>query len=227
LGLRGGKFGAFVACSNYPDCKYTRRFGQGEEAASDGPAEIGNGIVLKSGRFGPYLERDGSRASLPKDVPQDGLTLETAEKLLSLPREIGPHPETGKPITASIGRYGPYLAHDGKYAKLNSTAEVFDTGMNAAVVKLAEAAAAKGERGGSREPIAVLGEHPESGKEIKVMAGRYGPYVSDGATHATLPKSAEPTAMTLDEAVALIDAKAAKGPSKGRRKAPARKAKKK
>ena len=118
LGLRGGRYGAFVACSNYPECKYTRRFGQGEEAASEGPAEIGNGIVLKSGRFGPYLERDGARASLPKDVPQDGLTLEMAEKLLSLPREIGPHPETGKPITASIGRYGPYLAHDGKYAKL-------------------------------------------------------------------------------------------------------------
>jgi DNA topoisomerase-1 len=228
LGLRGGRFGAFVACSNYPECKYTRRFGQGEEAASEGPAEIGNGIVLKSGRFGPYLERDGARASLPKDVPQDGLTLERAEKLLSLPREIGPHPETGKPITASIGRYGPYLAHDGKYARLNSTAEVFDTGMNAAVVKLAEAAAAKGERGGSREPIAVLGAHPESGKEIKVMAGRYGPYVSDGTTHATLPKTADPKAVTLDEAVALIAAKAAKGPStKGRRKAPARKAKKK
>jgi DNA topoisomerase-1 len=213
LGLRGGKFGAFVACSNYPECKFTRRFGQGEEAAGDGPAEIGNGILLKSGRFGPYLERDAARASLPKDVPQDGLTLEMAEKLLSLPREIGPHPETGKPITASIGRYGPYLAHDGKYARLGSTAEVFDTGMNVAVVKLAEAAASKGERGGSREPIAVLGPHPESGKEIKVMAGRYGPYVSDGTTHATLPKSAEPTAVTLDEAVALIDAKAAKSPA--------------
>src|SRR4249919_734981 len=227
LGLRGGRYGAFVACSNYPECKYTRRFGQGEEAASEGPAEIGNGIVLKSGRFGPYLERDGARASLPKDVPQDGLTLDMAEKLLSLPREIGPHTETGKPITASIGRYGPYLAHDGKYAKLNSTAEVFDTGMNAAVVKLGEAAAAKGERGGSREPIAVLGAHPESGKEIKVMAGRFGPYVSDGATHATLPKTADPEAVTLDEAVALIAEKAAKGPSKGKRRAPARKAKKK
>src|SRR4029453_18676104 len=99
--------------------------------------------------------------------------------------------------------------------------------MNAAVVKLAEAAAAKGERGGSREPLAVLGAHPESGKEIKVMEGRYGPYVSDGATHATLPKSADPKAVTLDEAVALIAAKAAKGPSKGRRKAPSRQAKKK
>ncbi|MCL6697835.1 type I DNA topoisomerase [Sphingomonas sp. NSE70-1] len=228
LGLRGGKFGAFVACSNYPECKYTRRFGQGEETASEGPTEIGNGIELKSGRFGPYLERDGARASLPKDVPQDGLTLEMAEKLLSLPREIGAHPETGNPIVASIGRYGPYLMHDGKYARLSSTAEVFDTGMNAAVVKLAEAAAAKGERGGSREPIAVLGAHPESGKDIKVMEGRYGPYVSDGTTHATLPKTADPKAVTLDEAVTLIDAKAAKGPStKGRRKAPAKKKAKK
>jgi len=223
LGLRGGKYGAFVACSNYPDCKYTRRFGQGEEAASEGPAELGNGIVLKSGRFGPYLERDGARASLPKDVPQDGLTLEMAEKLLSLPREIGLHPETGKPIIASIGRYGPYLMHEGKYARLASTAEVFDTGMNAAVVKLAEAEAAKGQRGGGgREPIAMLGADPGSGKDIKVMEGRYGPYVSDGTTHATLPKSADPKAVTLDVAVALIAAKAAKGPSKGKRKAPAK-----
>jgi DNA topoisomerase-1 len=114
--------------------------------------------------------------------------------------------------------------HDGKYARLSSTAEVFDTGMNAAVVKLAEAEAAKGQRsGGGREPIAVLGAHPESGKEIKVMEGRYGPYVSDGATHATLPKSADPKSVTLDEAIALINIKAAKGPSKGKRKSPARK----
>jgi len=219
LGLRGGKFGAFVACSNYPDCKYTRRFGQGEEAASEGPAELGNGIELKSGRFGPYLERDGKRASLPKDVPQDELTLDMAEKLLSLPREIGAHPETGLPIVASIGRYGPYLMHDGKYARLASTAEVFDTGMNAAVVKLAEAAAGSGKaRGGSREPIAVLGAHPSSGKDIKVMEGRFGPYVSDGETHATLPKSADPKAVTLEEAAALIDAKAAKGPVKKTRR---------
>ena len=230
LGLRGGKYGAFVACSNYPDCKYTRRFGQGEETASEGPAELGNGISLKSGRFGPYLERgegkEAQRASIPKDVPQDSLTLEMAEKLLSLPREVGAHPESGLPIVASIGRYGPYLMHDGKYARLSSTAEVFDTGMNAAVVKLAEAASAAGKgRGGSREPIAVLGTHSESGKEVKVLEGRFGPYVSDGTTHATLPKSADPKAVTLEEALALIEAKAAKGPVKGKRKAPARRKK--
>jgi DNA topoisomerase-1 len=225
LSLRGGKFGAFVACSNYPDCKYTQKFGQGgDQAQSEGPTDLGDGIMLKTGRFGPYVERGDKRASIPKDVPVEDVTQEVAEKLLSLPREIGPHPETGKPITASIGRYGPYLAHDGKYAKLNSTAEVFETGMNAAVAKLADAASGAGrQRGGAREPIAVLGKHP-NGKEVKVMAGRYGPYVIDGSTHATLPKGAEPTAITLDEAVRLIDEKAAKGPSKkvgrksGRRK---------
>jgi len=144
-----------------------------------------------------------------------------AERLLSLPRDIGPHPETGKPITASIGRYGPYLAHDGKYAKLGSTAEVFETGMNAAVAKLADAASGGGrQRSASREPVAVLGKHPGNGGEIKVMAGRYGPYVTDGTTNATLPKGAKPEAVTLDEAARLIDERAAKGPAKkGRRTA--------
>jgi DNA topoisomerase-1 len=215
LSLRGGKFGAFIACSNYPECKYTQRFGQAgaEGQSGEGPQELGNGIELKTGRFGPYLERDGKRASIPKDVGTDGVTPELAEQLLSLPREIGPHPETGKPITASIGRYGPYLAHDGKYAKLGSTAEVFETGMNAAVSKLADAAAGGSrERGAAREPIAVLGKHPTSGGDIKVMAGRYGPYVTDGSTNATLPKAMEPKAITLDEAVRLIDERAAKGP---------------
>jgi DNA topoisomerase I len=224
LSLRGGKFGAFVACSNYPDCKYTQKFGQGgEQAQSEGPTDLGDGIMLKSGRFGPYVERGDKRASIPKDVPLEDVTTQVAERLLSLPREIGAHPETGKPITASIGRYGPYLAHDGKYAKLSSTAEVFETGMNAAVSKLADAASGAGRRqSASREPIAVLGKHPASSGEIKVMAGRYGPYVTDGTTNATLPKGAKPEAVTLDEAVRLIDERAAKGPAKkGRR--PARK----
>jgi DNA topoisomerase-1 len=227
LSLRGGKFGAFVACSNYPECRYTQKFGQGgaDAAASEGPQDLGNGIELKSGRFGPYLERDGKRASIPKDVPVADVDAEMAERLLSLPREIGAHPETGKPIKASIGRYGPYLEHDGKYARLNSTAEVFETGMNAAVAKLADAASGAGRKqGASREPIAVLGAHPSSGKELKVMEGRYGPYVSDGTTHATLPKTADPKSVTLEQAIEWIDAKAAKGPSPKKKK-PARKKK--
>jgi len=227
LSLRGGKFGAFVACSNYPECRYTQKFGQGgnDGQESEGPQDLGNGIELKSGRFGPYLERDGKRASIPKDVPVGDVDVDMAERLLSLPREIGAHPESGKPITASIGRYGPYLAHDGKYARLNSTAEVFETGMNAAVAKLADAASGGGRQSASREPIAVLGAHPSSGKEIKVMSGRYGPYVTDGTTHATLPKTADPKSVTLEQAVEWIDAKAAKSPASKGRKKPARKKK--
>ncbi|HUP66603.1 MAG TPA: type I DNA topoisomerase [Sphingomicrobium sp.] len=226
LSLRGGKFGAFVACSNYPECKYTQKFGQGgDQAQSDGPQDLGDGISLKTGRFGPYVERGEKRASIPRDISLSEVDAEVAERLLSLPREIGPHPESGKPITASIGRYGPYLAHDGKYAKLGSTAEVFETGMNAAVAKLADAASGAGKRGGGREPIAMLGQHP-NGKDVKVMEGRYGPYVSDGATHATLPKGADPKAVTLDEAIRLIDERAAKGPAKKGGRKPARKKKK-
>ena len=237
LALRGGRFGAFVACSNYPECKFTRRFGQGgEEAANDdGPQvlgqhpETGQDITRKTGRFGAYVEmgegKEAKRSSIPKDAGE--LDLDLAVKLLSLPRTIGSHPETGNPITASIGRYGPYLAHDGKYAKLGSTADVFETGMNAAVVKLAEAAAGGGRARGSREPLKVLGAHPRTEAEIKLMEGRFGPYVTDGTTNATLPKSLAPDALTLEEAAQLIDERAAKGPAakKGRaRKAAPKKA---
>ncbi len=222
LALRGGRFGAFVACSNYPECKYTRRFAQGGAAAEDsGPETLGNDpetglpVERKSGRFGPYIQlgdgKDAKRASIPKDVDLD---LEWALKLLSLPRTIGNHPETGEPITASIGRYGPYLAHAGKYARLQATADVFETGMNAAVVKLAEAAAGGGRpaRGAAREPLKLLGKHPRTEAELKVMEGRYGAYVTDGETNATLPKSVTVDQLTLEEAASLIDARAAAGP---------------
>jgi DNA topoisomerase-1 len=240
LSLKTGRFGAFVACSNYPECKYTRPFAsEGGAQANDGPVELGTDpdtgemVTLRSGRFGRFVQRgEGekpARASIPKDVeiagPED---LGWALKLLNLPRQIGPHPETGEPITASIGRYGPYLAHSGKYARLANTAEVFETGMNAAVVKLAEAAAAKANGGrpvrGAATALAELGAHPESGAAVKVLAGRYGPYVSDGTTNATLPKGTEPTAVTLAEAVALLAARAAAAPAKKGKKAPAKKA---
>lgn len=235
LGLRGGRFGAFVACSNYPECKYTRRFAQpgGESGEDSGPEvlgtdpETGLAVERKSGRFGPYIQlgegKEAARASIPKDIDLD---LEWALKLLKLPRTIGDHPETGKPITASIGRYGPYLAHDGKYARLQSTAEVFETGMNAAVVKLAEAAAGGGRpaRGAAREPLRVLGKHPRSEAEIKLMEGRYGAYVTDGETNATLPKSIDKEQLTLEEAAQLIDARAAAAPAKGKKKAAPKKA---
>ncbi|RUN77449.1 type I DNA topoisomerase [Sphingomonas sp. TF3] len=235
LALRGGKFGAFVACSNYPECKYTRRFGQpgGEGEADATPETLGNDPVTglpverKTGRFGPYIQlgegKEAKRASIPKDIPE--LDLEWALKLLSLPRTIGTHPESGEPITASIGRYGPYLAHAGKYARLSSTADVFETGMNAAVVKLAEAAAGGGRpQRGSQAPLKVLGLHPRTEAEIKLMEGRYGAYVTDGTTNATLPKSIEKDALTLEEAAQLIDARAAAAPpAKGKKKAAAKK----
>ena len=154
------------------------------------------------------------------------MTLELALKLLSLPRTVGTHPETGEPITASIGRYGPYLMHAGKYARLQSTAEVFETGMNAAVVKLAEAAAGGGrpQRGAAQAPLKELGEHPRTGAAMKLMEGRYGAYVTDGTTNATLPKTIEKDALTLEEAAQLIDARAAAAPPKKGKKPAAKKA---
>ena len=204
LALRGGRFGAFVACSNYPECKFTRKFGQpggSDGMTSDGPEilgahpETGLEISRKSGRFGPYVEmgegKEAARSSIPKDILAEDFGLDWAVKLLSLPRTVGTHPESGEPVTASIGRYGPYLAHQGKYARLQSTAEVFETGMNTAVVKLAEAAngAGRARGGASREPLKILGAHPRTEAEIKLMDGRYGAYVTDGTTNATLPKT--------------------------------------
>jgi DNA topoisomerase-1 len=192
--------------------------------------ETGLEVFRKTGRFGPYVQlgdgKEAKRASIPKDLPD--FDLEWALKLLALPREIGLHPESGKPITASIGRYGPYLAHDGKYAKLAGTRDVFETGMNAAVTLLAEAAnrGGRGEGRAKAEPIKTLGAHPTSGGEMKVMPGRYGPYVTDGTTNATLPKDVKPEDVTEQQAIELIDARAAKGPANkkgGRKKAPAKK----
>lgn len=223
LALRGGKFGAFVACSNYPECKYTKRFGQAEGDAAGGQEdtelgthpETGAAITRKSGRFGPYVEmgegKEAKRASIPKDVAE--LNLEWAVRLLSLPRTIGTHPESGLAITTSIGRFGPYLLHDGKYAKLSSTADVFETGMNAAVAKLAEAASGGGFKRGARapaEPLRVLGKNAD-GADIKLLDGRYGVYVSDGEVNATLPKDIAQDALTLERALELIAERVAKG----------------
>ena len=133
------------------------------------------------------------RASIPKDVPLEDVTPEVAERLLSLPREIGAHPETGKPITASIGRYGPYLAHDGKYAKLGSTAEVFETGMNAAVAKLADAASGGGPRQRRRRASrSRCSASIRNGKEIKVMEGRYGPMSATARPMRRCPRAPTP-----------------------------------
>ncbi|HEX2795301.1 MAG TPA: topoisomerase C-terminal repeat-containing protein, partial [Croceicoccus sp.] len=188
----------------------------------------GEDIVRKTGRFGPYIQmgdgKEAARASIPKDIPE--LDLDWAVKVLSLPRIIGAHPETGKEIEANIGRYGPYLRHDGKYAKLANTAEVFDTGMNAAVTMLAEAQnrGGRGERT-KAEPLKTFGAHPESGGEMKLLSGRYGPYVTDGTTNATIPRDMKPEDVTEEDAVRLITERAAKAPAKkGKKKAAPKKA---
>jgi len=234
LSLRGGRYGAFIACDNYPECTFRRKFGQpGEEGEAEETSmgkdpETGLEVERKVGRFGPYIQlgegKEAKRASIPKDLPD--FDLEWALKLLSLPRIVGQHPETGKDIEANIGRYGPYLRHDGKYAKLSSTRDVFETGMNAAVSLLAEAANRKGGGRTKAEPIKTLGVHPTSGGEMKVMPGRYGPYVTDGTTNATIPKDVKPEDVTEAQAVELIDARAAKAPAKkkgARKKSPAKK----
>ncbi|MFM6853843.1 MAG: topoisomerase C-terminal repeat-containing protein, partial [Sphingopyxis sp.] len=236
LALRGGRFGSFVACSNYPECKYTRRFAQGgtegaeneEESLGVDPAS-GEDVLRKSGRFGPYIQlgdgKEAKRSSIPADIAGT-LDLDMALRLLALPRHVGIHPETSSEILAGLGRYGPYLLHDGKYTKLASTEDVLDMGMNAAVTRIAEGNV----RGGRPAKAAgkELGADPESGVMIKLLDGRFGPYVSDGSTHATLPKSADKDAVTLDEALALIAAKIAKGGGKPKKKAakkaPAKKA---
>ena len=221
LSLKTGKFGAFVACSNYPECRYTRQFaGDGGAQENSGPVllgedpESGEPVTLRSGRFGAYVQRgEGEkppRASIPKDAlvtgPED---FDLALRLLSLPRTVGVHPESGEPITASIGRYGPYLAHSGKYARLTSTAEVFETGMNAAVVKLAEAAAAGPRARTAQAPLRDIGPHPVSGLAMVLKAGKYGQYITDGTTNATVPKTEDGMTISLEDAGALIDVRAA------------------
>jgi DNA topoisomerase I len=165
------------------------------------------------------------RGSIPKGWDAATINLEKALMLLSLPREVGVHPEDGEKILSNIGRFGPYVQHLKTYASLSGVDEVFEIGLNRAVVLIAEkrAGGGRGGRGAAAQPLAELGAHPVSGAEVKVMPGRYGPYVTDGTTNATVPKGADPAAITLEEAAALIDARAALAPAKKGRKAPAKK----
>ena len=241
LHLKTSRTGGFVGCGNYPECTYTRPIaGEGAEGderllGMDGEDEI----WLKSGRFGPYVQRGEvthenkkpPRASLPKGWSKDDMDLEKALTLLSLPREIGEHPEGGM-ISANFGRFGPYIMHqlpdEAKpvYANLKDPNDVFEIGMNRAVELLAEKRANPGRRGrAAAKPLKELGEHPDGGA-IQVLDGRYGPYVKWEKINATLPKDIKPEDVTPEMAVELVNEKAAK---KGTRKkaAPKKKASKK
>ncbi len=232
-----GKYGAFIGCGNYPDCRYTRQLadqgnGDAEAALPDGKLlgydpDTGLAVTLRTGRFGPYLQlgeatedEKPKRASVPKGVDPASVDLEYALKLLSLPREVGRHPETGNPITAGLGRYGPFVLHDGLYANLESVEDVFTVGVNRAVALLAEKAAGGKGRFQRAKPTVLkdLGEHPEGGK-IEVLSGRYGPYVKHGKINATIPNGKDPAAISMEEAIELIAARAAKGGKKPAKKA--------
>ncbi len=236
LSLKTSRFGAFIGCSRYPECKYTRPVASPD--AADGGAESGDRelgvdpatgqpVHLKIGRFGPYVEttppdaEKPKRSSLPKGWTPASMDLERALRLLSLPRDVGPHPEDGKMITASLGRYGPFVAHAGTYANVADIEEVFDVGLNRAVALLAEKRAGRAGRASAAAPLKELGAHPETGEAVQVMAGRYGPYVKSGKINATLPKGTAPEDMTLEAALPLLAAKAGAAPKK---KAPAKKA---
>jgi DNA topoisomerase-1 len=159
-------------------------------------------------------------------VQPDEVDLELALKLLSLPREIGRHPETGQPIVAGLGRYGPFVQHERTFANLESFEDIFTVGLNRAVTLIAEKQnRGPGRRGAGQAALRELGEHPQGGGPVRVFAGRYGPYVKFGKINATLPKSTAPETVTLEEAVALIDAKAKNGKGGRTARKPARKAK--
>lgn len=230
LALKTGKFGAFLGCSNYPECKYTKELAGVGSDANPGADAFGNEpkilgtdpksgleVVLKKGPYGMYVqlgnEKKPKRASLPKHINPEEATLETALSLLSLPREVGTHPETSQMITAGLGRFGPYLLHDGKYTSLKGDDDVLTIGINRAVTVIAEKKIPGAGRAAAT-PLKILGDHPDGGK-IALYAGKYGPYVKHGKINASLPKDAEAEAYTLDEAVALI---ATKGGGKKRSK---------
>jgi len=233
LHLKAGKFGAFVGCSNYPECRYTRPLAAESEAATADRVlgqdpETGLDVVVKAGRFGPYIQlgeqkdyEEGEkpkRAGIPKGTNPADVDLELALKLLSLPREVGKHPETGLPITAGIGRFGPFVRHDKTYASLEAGDEVFDIGLNRAVTLIAEKAAKGPSRRFGADPGRALGDHPGLGP-VAVKNGRYGAYVTAGGVNATIPSEFDKDSITIEQAIALIDERAAKGGGKGKAKA--------
>jgi len=238
LGLKLGKFGAFIGCSNYPECRHTRRLtvdANGEAGANGGdePKEIGHhpetgkAVTLRVGPYGPYLQLDGEdkpqRVSLARGIDPATIDLDLAVRLFALPRDVGPHPESGEMIAAGIGRYGPYIRHKKLYKSLESFEDVLTIGLNRAVAVLQEARSR-----GASSALRTLGEHPDDSQPVTVHKGQYGPYVKHGKVNATLPKDSSVEKITLEAALPLLAARAERmkaGTSKGRR--PAAKTKKK
>lgn len=244
LSLKTGRYGAFIGCSNYPECNFTRQLSAAQEgengAESDrllgSDPDSGLDVWLKVGRFGPYVQlgeqEKGSkdkprRSGLPKGWKSEDIDLDRALMLLSLPRKVGPHPDDGEMIEAGLGRFGPYVRHGKTYASLPSIEDAFEVGLNRAVTLIAEKRANPGGRGrAGAKPLRELGAHPETGEPVNVMDGRYGPYIKHQKTNATLQQGSDPQTVTLEQALILLAAKEKKKPT-AKKKAPARKAAKK
>ena len=234
LNLKLGKFGAFIGCNNYPECRYTRPLavndGTEDQPGAGGPKELGLDpatelmVTLRQGPYGWYVqlgepEGEGKkktkpkRSSIPRTINPADVDLEIALGLLALPREVGPDPETGEMITAAIGRFGPYIKMGATYVSLKGEDDVLTIGLNRAVHLFANAP--------RKDPPKELGKHPKDGKPITQRTGRWGPYVKHGKLMATLPKDMDKDSVTLEQAVALLDAKAAKNGKGGKKSAAA------
>jgi DNA topoisomerase-1 len=238
LSLRLGKFGAFIGCSNHPECKYTRPLSPNDSDAAM-PAEgkmlgddpdTGLAVTMRSGRFGIYVQLgDGEkpkRSSIPKGWDPDSLDLERALKLLGLPRQVGPHPEDKEMILANIGRYGPYIQKGATYVNLPGVDDVFEIQMNRAVALIEEKKAGGGKRfgrgAGAPPPLKELGAHPDDNEMVKVMSGRYGPYVAWNRVFATIPKEVKPEDVTMEMALPWLAKKLESGGG-GKARKPAKK----
>jgi DNA topoisomerase-1 len=228
LSLKIGKFGAFIGCSNYPECKFTRVLspnGQNSAGAAEGERPgvralgidptSGDEITLRGGRFGDYVQQgEGDkprRCSLPKGLQPDDVTLETALALLSLPREVARHPTSGEPIVAGVGRYGSYVQHGKTYANLSRNDDVLTIGANRAIDLIVAKESGAGRGFGAGAGGRALGDHPTLGGAVTLKAGRFGPYVNHGKVNATLPRGSDPASVTLAEAVAMLAARVAGG----------------
>jgi DNA topoisomerase-1 len=214
---RLGRRGRFIGCAGYPECDYTRNV-DGAENQEAQKREIGIDpetsklIQLLVGPYGPYIQlgepegdKKPKRVSVPKNIAPDAVTLEVAVKLLELPRDLGPHPESGKKVNAAIGRFGPYVSHDGQFKSIPKEENVFDIALERAVALLKEP-----KQFSARGALKVLGKHPEDSQSVALYSGRYGAYVKHGKVNATLPDQGAIGSITLEEAIELLAAKAGK-----------------
>ena len=219
LAKKLSRYGSFISCTNYPECKYKRSLSGETQDDASARAELGahpdtrQPVLLLRGPYGHYVQlgevveggkTKPKRVSWPKEMPLEQADLAGALKLLLLPRELGAHPETGKKVIVNIGRFGPYIGHDGKFKSIPRSDSIFDIGLERAVELLAQA------RDGNTV-LRTLGDHPDDKASVEICSGRYGPYARHGKINATLPKGVSPDEITLEEALELIAAKAAKG----------------